>query len=311
MGTECAVKEIHRVTCALAIIVALGCHREAPESPPTTTSPAASPVSTVASAEDDLAAARKSFVTRLKVRDVAPQEYADDAPPRGVQQVDYVSGALKLKGWLSNPPADGKRHPAVVYLHGGWAFAKADWADAASFVQAGFILFMPTLRAENGNPGVYESFYGEVDDAIAAGRYVSELSSVDRANVFVAGHSVGAVLTCLVAMMPSPYKAAADLDGSVDMESWAAESSQSVLVPYDAADHEEVRLRNPLAFVASLRCPLTLYAAATLEENQQFATKAGKLHKKCELVYVPGNHWAMVKPAVQKAIEQFQREQHE
>ena len=42
--------------------------------------------------------------------------------------------------------------------------------------------------------------------------------------VFVAGHSVGAVLTCLAAMMPSPYRAAAALDGYVDMETWAAHS---------------------------------------------------------------------------------------
>jgi DNA-binding CsgD family transcriptional regulator len=82
-------------------------------------------------------------------------------------------------------------------------------------------LFMPMLRGENGNPGTYESFLGEVDDAIAAGRFVTSLPNVDGANVFVAGHSVGGVLTCLVSMLPSPYKAAAALDGYVDMESWA------------------------------------------------------------------------------------------
>src|SRR5262249_48901879 len=107
------------------------------------------------------------------------------------------------------------------------------------------------------NPGVYESFYGEVNDAIAAGRYVSSLPYVDSHNVFVAGHSVGAVLTCLTAMMPSPYKAAAALDGYVDMETWAAQSP-AAQVPYDRNDSGEVRLRNPMAFVASLRCPLTL-----------------------------------------------------
>src|SRR5262245_58199034 len=164
------------------------------------------------------------------------------------------------------------------------------------------------LRAENGNPGVYESFYGEVDDAIAAGRYVASLPYVDRDNVFVAGHSVGAVLTCLVAMIPSPYKAAAALDGYVEMESWAAHSPDAK-VPYDRTNREEVRLRNPMAFVGSLQRTLTLYAGQDAREvNALLAAKAKQFNKQCELVVVPGDHQAMVAPAVKKAIEWFRRE---
>src|SRR5262249_22189024 len=148
---------------------------------------------------DDLAAARKSFATKLKTRGPAPQRYRKEQQPPGVQQVEYTSGELKLKGWLYVPPSDGKRRPAVVFLHGGFAFATNDWTDAAPFGEAGFVLFVPMLRGENGNPGVYESFYGEVDDAIAAGQYVTSLPQVDGKNVFVAGHSSGAVLTCLTA----------------------------------------------------------------------------------------------------------------
>ncbi len=253
----------------------------------------------------DLAAARQNFVTHLKVRGRAPQRHKNETPPPGVRQVEYVSGKLKLKGWLSPAPADGKRHPAVVFLHGGWAFGGDDWRDAAPFADAGFVLFMPKLRAENGNPGVYESFYGEVDDAIAAGQYVAKLPNVDSANVFVAGHSVGAVLTTLVAMMPSPYKAAAAFDGSVDMKLWAA-FSPAQQVPYDRTNREEVRLRNPLAFVGSLRCPLTLYAAQARAMNEPLAAKAKQLGKECELISIPGNHQAMVAPAVKRAIEEFQ-----
>jgi dipeptidyl aminopeptidase/acylaminoacyl peptidase len=222
-----------------------------------------------------------------------------------VQQVQYTSGELKLKGWLSAAPSDGKRHPAVVFLHGGFAFAAEDWSDAAPFSEAGFVLFAPTFRGENGNHGVYESFYGEVDDALAAGRYVASLPYVDGTKVFVAGHSSGAVLTCLVAMMPSPYKAAAALDGSVEMESWA-KLSPGALVPYNRSDPEEVRVRNPMAFVGSLRCPLTLYAGAGARRpNELLASQARRLGKPCELVLVTGNHEAMVAPAVQKAIAWF------
>ena len=254
---------------------------------------------------DDLAAARKDFVTKLRVQGPAPQPYENEPPPPGVRLVEYPSGDLKLKGWLSADPGDGKRRPAVVYLHGGWAFAGEDWRDGAPFVDAGFVLFMPMLRGENGNPGNFESFYGEVDDAVAAGRYVASLPQVDNQHVFVVGHSVGAVLATLSAMVPSPYEAAAALSGYMDMETWAAQSPDE-RVPFDRADRREVALRNPLAFARSLRCPLTLYVEPKMRDvNALLATRAQQAGKECQLVVIPGDHLSMVAPAVEKAIEQF------
>ena len=173
-------------------------------------------------AADDLSAARLAFSTKLRARGPAPQPYQNAEPPVGVKRVEFTSGDLRLKGWLSADAHDGKKRPAVVFLHGGWAFGDGDWEDAEPFAKAGFTLFMPTLRGENGNPGTYESFLGEVDDAIAAGRFVAALPAVDGSNVFVAGHSVGGVLTCLVSMLPSPYKGAAALEPFVLMQHFAA-----------------------------------------------------------------------------------------
>jgi dipeptidyl aminopeptidase/acylaminoacyl peptidase len=224
-----------------------------------------------------------------------------------VKEVEYPSGDLKLKGWLSAVAGDGKKRPAVVYLHGGWAFGAGDWEDAEPFAKSGFVLFMPMLRGENGNPGTYESFLGEVDDALAAGRFVSSLPNVDSGHVFVAGHSVGGVLTCLVSMLPSPYKAAAALDGYVDMKAWAA-GSPDAHVPYDRNDPREVRVRNPMAYARSIRCPLRLYAGKDGREvNAPLAAMAKQAGKDCELVVVRGDHLAMVAPAVQQAIAWFRQ----
>jgi dipeptidyl aminopeptidase/acylaminoacyl peptidase len=256
---------------------------------------------------EDLATARKGFVTRLRVRGPAPQRYQKLRPPAGVKEVEYPSGDLKLKGWLSADTNDGKKRPAVVFLHGGWAFGTDDWEDAEPFVRAGFVLFMPTLRGENGNPGLYESFLGEVDDAIAAGRFVASLPSVDSGSVFVAGHSVGGVLTCLASMLPSPYKAAAALDGYVDMTSWAA-GSPNAQVPYDRNAPEEVRVRNPISFVDSIRCPLRLYVGKDGQAvNAPLAAQARQAGKDCELVFVGGDHQAMVAPAVKQASAWFRK----
>jgi dipeptidyl aminopeptidase/acylaminoacyl peptidase len=257
---------------------------------------------------EDLATARKSFTTKLRTRGPAPQSYQNVRLPPGVRQVEYVSRGSKLKGWLSAAPGDGQKRPAVVYLHGGWAFGAGDWEDAEPFAKAGFVLFMPMLRGENGNPGDYESFLGETDDAVAAGRFVASLPYVDDRNIFVAGHSVGGVLTCLTAMLPSPYRAAAALDGYLDMEAWAAQSTEAQ-VPYDRNDREEVRMRNPMAFAGSLRCPLVLYTTTNLRGlNGQLADRARQFGKECELVEVPGDHQAMVAPAVRQAIAWFGRQ---
>lgn len=260
----------------------------------------------------DLAAARRAFTTQLTWRGPAPQEYEEFEVPLDVIEVEYTSGDLKLKAWLSSEtgdPNDGKKHPAVVYLHGGWAFGPSDWDDVKPFIEAGFVVLMPMLRGENGNPGHYEAFYGEVDDAIAAGRFVSELPDVDPDQVFIAGHSVGAVITALVAMMPSNYKAAAALSGMYDIKAWSNEGDRKIFV-FNFRDEEEVRLRNPMAFAASLQIPLILYREDRGMDyfNRPFHEQLKRAGQNCELKTIPGDHMSMVAPAVRDAIKWY-REQ--
>ena len=254
----------------------------------------------------DLAAARRSFKTALLNPGPAPQRFQEAVPPAGVRELQYQSGDLTLKAWVSDDPGDGKRRPAVVYLHGGHAFAAGDWTDAAPFVAAGYVLMMPMLRGENGNPGSYESYFGEVQDAIAAGRHVCELPYVDQDRVFVAGHSVGGVLTVLVAMMPSDFKAAAALSGYLDMASWAEWEDPS-RIAFDRTNPDEIRLRNPMGFVKSLQIPVVLYAerGGMDEINQQFLRLATDAGKPCTMKVVDGDHMSMVQPAVQDAIAWF------
>ncbi len=167
-------------------------------------------------------------------------------------EVEYRSGELALSGWLSELPADGSSRPAVVYLHGGWSFSEVDWTDATPFIDAGYVLFMPRLRGENGNPGHYSGFWGEVDDAVAAGDHVAALPGVDRDRVFVVGHSVGGILATLTAMVPSPYRGAVSLSGVSDMRLFIA-SFGPAIAPFDFVDETEFRLRDPMAFPGSLR----------------------------------------------------------
>lgn len=312
MSTASGIRCLSILSIALATVA---CSREPsqtsaqPDPPPT--APAAAKPSATATSEpprpqpETLAAARRGFVTQLHKRGPAPQAYRAERPPPAAQEVKYRSGDLKLKGWLSRHPPGSKRLPAVVYLHGGFAFSAADWADASPFVDAGFVLFMPMLRGENGNPGAYESFYGEVNDALAAGEYVKALPYVDGSNIFIVGHSVGGVLAVLTAMLPSVYKVAASLSGYLDMGRFVAGSTGRFL-PYDTSRDEEIRLRNPHEFISSLQIPIILYAdEANFESVWKFSFNVNNMGKQRELVRVPGDHATMVKPSVQDAIERF------
>ena len=63
-----------------------------------------------------------------------------------------------------------------------------------------------------------------------------------------------------------------------------------------------------MVFVASIRCPLRLYASEDGRAvNAPLAAKAKQVGKDCELVVVRGDHQAMVAPAVQQTIAWFRQ----
>src|SRR2546421_7270725 len=86
-----------------------------------------------AQAGADLAQDRAAHRTKLWRHGASPQKFTADVPPPGVKRVKYPSGDLKLSAWLSADPGDGVRHPAVVYLHGGFAFGADDWDETLPF----------------------------------------------------------------------------------------------------------------------------------------------------------------------------------
>jgi hypothetical protein len=106
----------------------------------------------------DYAEARKTFQTTLVTKGAAPQPWERVTPPNGVKQVSFTSSnGLALTAWIDPPPADGKK-PAVLFLHGGFAFGAEDWDQARPFRDAGFVTMLPILRGENGQPGNFTMF---------------------------------------------------------------------------------------------------------------------------------------------------------
>ena len=164
----------------------------------------------------DYADARKGFQTTLVQAGKSPQAWNPVTPPAGVSEVTYTSGGLKLKAWVNRPAAGEAPKPAVVFLHGGFAFDAQDWDQCQPFRDAGFVTMTPILRGENGQPGSYTLFYDEVDDALAAAEALAATPGVDPNRIYVAGHSAGGTLAMLAAMTSPRFKACAAFSGSPD-----------------------------------------------------------------------------------------------
>jgi len=256
----------------------------------------------------DLPTERAAYETRIFRNEPAPQEYADETPPAGVEAVEFPSGDLTLQAWVAGK-RDGVRHPAVVFAHGGFAFGAEDFEQAAPFRQAGYVVMAPMVRGENGNPGRYEGFWGEVDDIVAAGDYLANRDDVDVDRIFVCGHSTGGTLSMLAAMVPSKFKAAASFGGSPDQAMFFRSSPG--LAPFDPDVEAEVALRSPLRFPASLRCPLTMYVGegdgAYLYRSRQLEEAALAADRNCTLVVVPGDHFSSIDASIEGALEVFGR----
>ena len=250
---------------------------------------------------------RNAFVTELIVEGPAPQYYDEEAPPEGVLEVIYPSGDLELKAWVSDDPGDGQRHPAVVYAHGGFAFGLSDWEDAQAFADAGFVLMTPMVRGENGNPGNYEGFLGEVDDVIAAGDYLKELPYVDPENIFLCGHSVGGTLSMLSSMLPSSYKAIGTFGASPN-QLWFFEG-QPEIAPFDISNPAETVIRSPLAYVECIQKPLYVFVGkedrAYYDVSHQLADFAKAYGKDFELKIIEGTHGTSLYPSILECIERF------
>jgi len=253
----------------------------------------------------DYAAARKTFRTSLRVRGPAPQDWEPLRTPRGAQRISYRSGGLMLAAFVDPAPANGGRRPGLLFLHGGFAFGDGDWEMADPYREAGFLVMMPVLRGENGQTGNFTLYFDEVDDVLAAADALAQLPYVDSNQICIAGHSAGGSLTALAAMASDRFRAAASLSGCMDQR------MNEEIAPFDTSNDEEYRIRSPLDFATSFRCPTRLYYGSqedwAVQSTTQTASRAKAAGNDVEAVQVPGDHFSSVPSAAAESIVFFRR----
>lgn len=194
----------------------------------------------------------------------------------------------------------------MVFAHGGFALGGGDDEMAVPFVKAGFIVMLPAVRAENGNPGNFEVFLGEVDDVIAAGRKAKTLPGADPDRVYLFGHSIGGGLATLAALSGDhPFRIVGAAGGNYSILSCKDIASEwGTFKPTEA----ECKARFPDTYLPTLKTPLYSYVGT----GDGYASAYGRAFKRIasdqfHLVSLKGDHFTSVDAAIQDFIAQTRK----
>jgi alpha-beta hydrolase superfamily lysophospholipase len=264
-------------------------------------------------ASPTLAEARAGFKTKLVVRYTYGE--APATPPTGALGLIHYPGTLgAMAAYVSPDPEDGRRHPAVIWLAGGFSNSIGSLAwmpgppendqSAAGFRRHGIVMMYPALRGGNTNPGNVEACFGEVDDVLAAAAHLATLAYVDPARIYLGGHSTGGTLALLVAETGTTrFRAIFSLGPLADVTGYGSD-----VLPFDVSHEQEARLRAPIHWLGAVRCPTYVFEGTTRSN----ITSLRKLEKACRNPRVRfhdipgGDHFDIIAPLVARMAEQIQ-----
>lgn len=291
---------MRHVVVALGLIVIAGCSKKAEEPAPLSTNKG---TSTDKGESGSLADARRGFQTKL-LRTETTKGPPPTPPAALLRTVQYETPAGKMSAYLGVAPADGKKHPAIVWLTGGdsntiddgcWTEGPAENDQSASaFRKAGIVTMYPALRGGSGNPGVKEAFFGEVDDILAAADFLAKQDSVDPARIYLGGHSTGGTLALLTAEMSGRFRATFAFGPVNDVQGYGEAS-----LPFDTTNPREAQLRAPGRWLASVQSPV--FVLEGTEGTSNIASlrtmKAASTNVRIHFVPIEGaDHFSALQP---------------
>lgn len=208
------------------------------------------------------AEAHDAFQTTL-----AKEESDDDeipAPPEGsFDLIKYPSKVGDLAAYVSSDPGDGQKHPLIIWVVGGWGngiddfpWCYPEWDNdqtGSAFWQAGVLMMYPSFRGGCGNPGNYETLFGEVDDIASAYEYAASLPYVDPERIYLGGHSTGGTRALLASEYTDKFRAVFAF-GAVDKIEYHNNSQFT----FDTDNKEEYKMRSPIYWLDSVKSPTFL-----------------------------------------------------
>ncbi|HEV3261266.1 MAG TPA: prolyl oligopeptidase family serine peptidase [Gemmataceae bacterium] len=303
------MKQIHFTL--LAVFVLAGCGRD--ERQPAGKSPAG-PVVGQPDQAASLTEARRVFKT-VPIRRESGKEPVPEPPPQLFRTVQYDAAAGKLAAYVTPDPKDDKKHPAIIWIAGGDcnSIDQGCWQEgppsndqsASAFRKAGVVMMFPSLRGGNDNPGIKESFLGEVDDVLAAAQYLGKQEFVDPNRIYVGGHSTGGTLVLLVAECSDRFRAIFSFGPVDNVAGYGPE-----YLPFDTSNPREIELRSPGRWLATITSP-TFVFEGTVQGNigslQAMARSSTNPH--AHFVAIRGaNHFSSLAPTTRLIADKVLRD---
>lgn len=253
--------------------------------------------------DPSLAELRKGHKTKI----VVTKKDAEAAPkPEApfLKLVKYPGPLGEMAAWMSVPGHEGHKHPAIVWVTGGFpsggigssAWERSDYDNdqsAKSYRYNDMIVMYPWLRGDGGNPGKQEGFYGEVDDVIAAAKFLAKQPGVDPKRIYLGGHSTGGTLALLVAGMNAfPFKGVFAFGPADDPFGYGPET-----VYHDPKDAREIKLRAPLTIVNAIDVPTVVIEGAGGNADSLESLRKASKNPKLTFAKIEGaDHFSVLRP---------------
>ncbi|MEX5413239.1 alpha/beta hydrolase family protein [Atlantibacter hermannii] len=265
--------------------------------------------------------AHANFKTQI-VKQSLPEENEPLTPPEGVfSLISYPTSLGNMDAYVTPDPKDGKRHPAVIWIHGGYGgISDSDYfwqpqprdndQSGSAFRQAGLVLMIPSFRGEDHNPGKYEMFYGELEDIESAYNWLAKQPRVDPARIYLAGHSTGGTRVLLASEYGSQFRAYFSLGAIPDLKARVDLGDMSVPLPF-AQNDQEFRLRSPAAFLTSIKKPTWYFEG---EDNFWSAFKNVDAFAKAEHLPLTvteisnGDHFSIIAPVTELIAQKINKD---
>lgn len=264
-------------------------------------------------AAETLADARRDFHTKL-LRELSVGEPAV-TPPRatGLKLVTYRAPVGNLAAYIGPLPKDGQRHPAIIWIAGGFSnsIGEIAWTpappandqSASGFRATGIVTMYPSMRGGNNNPGNLEVCGGEVDDVLAAAAYLAKQPFVDPTRIYLGGHSAGGTLAMLVAEMPNPFRAVFALGPVDDIAGYGTD-----VLPFDPQNAIEGRVRSPMLWLQGIQTPTFIFEGERGQSNIGPMRKMARLTQN-EHVHFMGvagcDHFSLIFPFVRELAQKI------
>ncbi len=256
------------------------------------------------------AEAHDAFTTTLS--EEKNDSYPIPDPPEGVfDLVTYPSKVGDLAAYVSSDPGDGEKHPMIIWVVGGWGngiddfpWIYPEWDNdqtGSAFWQAGVLTMYPSFRGGCGNPGYYETLFGEVDDIVSAYEYAASLPYVDPERIYLGGHSTGGTRALLASEYTDKFRAVFCF-GAVDKIRYHNNSQFT----FDKSNQDEYVMRSPIYWLDNIKSPTFLIEgrdgnSKNLERMEE-ASRNDNLH--CYVVE-DADHFSVLAPVTRVVAEKI------